>query len=154
MEGPWIQHGELTRKSRGLMETARARTSTSRGFRSGTGTPCLISSTSAPPKRGTTTARQVFSTAAAVDAGRDPERRRRALNALHHIALEPTEPQRMRLRVASGRRQCRRGARDRSGAERRGARESVGRGKYTGFCDCDMWGRDKDQRVLERVDVA
>jgi hypothetical protein len=65
----WVQSGGLTRKSRGLMETARARTSTSRGFRSGTGTPCLISITSGPPKRGTTTARQVFS-AAAVDATR------------------------------------------------------------------------------------
>jgi hypothetical protein len=106
----WVQSGGLTRKSRGLMETAR--TSTSRGFRSGTGTPCLISITSGPPKRGTTTARQVFS-AAAVDAGRHPSRRRRALTALHHIALEHTELQRLRLRLASWswRRQCRRGAR-------------------------------------------
>jgi hypothetical protein len=45
--------------------------------------------------------------------GRHPSRRRRALTALHHIALEHTELQRLRLRLASWswRRQCRRGAR-------------------------------------------
>uniref|UniRef100_A0A0A9CMH9 Uncharacterized protein n=1 Tax=Arundo donax TaxID=35708 RepID=A0A0A9CMH9_ARUDO len=86
MERPYP---DRIRKSRGLMETARARTSTSRGFRSGTGTPCLTSSTSGPPKRGTTTARQLFSAAVAVDAGRPPATRRRAITALHHIALQP-----------------------------------------------------------------
>lgn len=89
-EGRWVQNGALTRRSKGLMETARVRTSTSRGFRSGTGTPCLTSSTSGPPKRGTTTARQLFSAAAAaVDAGRAPAIDRRALTALHHITLRP-----------------------------------------------------------------
>lgn len=69
------------------METARARTSTSPGFRSGTGTPCLSSSTSGPPNLGTNTARLLFSAPAAVDTGRAPATRRRALaTALHHIA--------------------------------------------------------------------
>ena len=81
-----VQNEELTRKSRGLIETARARTSTSLGFRSGTGKPFLTSSTSGPPKRGTTTARQVFSSTTAVDAGRAPEILRQALAALHHMA--------------------------------------------------------------------
>jgi hypothetical protein len=142
----WGQNGGLTRKSRGLMETARARTSTSRGFRSGTGTPCLISSTSGPPKRGTTTARQVFS-AAAVDAGRHPSRRQRALTALHHIALEHTELQRLRLRLASGRRQCRRGARGDRTRWGGGGEGECGKGLRTGK-------KAQAQRVLTRADVA
>ena len=89
------------------METARARTSTSSGFRSGTGTPCLTSSTSGPPNRGTTTARLLFSAPAAVDADRVPAIRRRALaTALHDIAVEVTRDPKaltMRMRLVSER---------------------------------------------------
>lgn len=50
---------ELTRVSRGLIETARVRTSSSFGFRSGISTSWRTSSTSGPPNRGKTTALQV-----------------------------------------------------------------------------------------------
>lgn len=50
---------ELTRVSRGLIETAHVRTSSSLGFRSGISTSWRTSSTSGPPNRGKTTALQV-----------------------------------------------------------------------------------------------
>lgn len=49
----------LTLVSRGLMETARVRTRTSWGLRSGTSTLGWSSRTSGPPKRGNTTALQL-----------------------------------------------------------------------------------------------
>lgn len=56
------------------METARARTSTSRGFRSGTLTAGRTSRTSGPPNRGKTTAlhEETAAAAAAVEAGLSP----------------------------------------------------------------------------------
>lgn len=59
----------LTLKSKGLTETARARTSTSSGFRSGTSTDGRTSRTSGPPNRGRTTARHVITD---VDAALKP----------------------------------------------------------------------------------
>lgn len=62
MKSKRIKQITLTLQSRGLTETAFARTRTSFGFRFGTGTFSRSSKTSGPPKRGNITARQPVKT--------------------------------------------------------------------------------------------
>jgi hypothetical protein len=121
MEGPWVQNRELTTKSKGLMEMVRAHEHLLRlQIRHRHALPDLqhLGPLEMWHHHNTTYFLHCCSRGHRPrpnETSRDPMRRRRALTAIHHIALEPTEPsgcrQPLKLQISSGGEMVREGKR-------------------------------------------